>query len=216
MSPLIKICGLTRPADVAAAVASGADFLGFIIEVKSARRLSVAQGAALIAGAGAHTVAVTGDPSDALVADIKAAGFSHIQLHGDESLPRVAEIARSGLSVIKAVPVSSRDEVLHATEYSGAADLILFDAKAPAGSPVDAPRGGHGLSFDWSILSGQALPKRWALAGGLRPDNVAAAIARTNAPMVDVASGVEVQPGVKDAALIEAFIQNARSTQPTE
>ena len=216
MSPLVKICALTRPQDVAAAVSAGADFLGFIIEVPSKRRLSVAQGRALVDGVSVNRVAVTGDPSDALVSEIKAAGFTHIQLHGGESLARVAEIGRTGLSVIKAVPVSTREDVRFATEYSGAADLILFDAKAPKGSPSDAPRGGHGVTFDWTILSGVPLPKRWALAGGLNPDNVAQAITRTNAPMVDVASGVEVEPGVKDAALITAFIDNAKKRDRDE
>jgi len=212
METLVKICGLTRAEDVAAAEAAGADFLGFIVEVKSKRRLSASQGAALIKGVKTSTVAVTGDPSDQLVADIKAAGFSHIQLHGWETLARVAEIARSGLSVIKAVPVDSRDEVALATDYSGAADLILFDAKPAPGAPKDAPRGGHGLTFDWSILKGAAMPKRWALAGGLNPNNVSEAILRTKAPMVDVASGVEISPGIKDITLIEAFIANAKGT----
>jgi phosphoribosylanthranilate isomerase len=210
MDTLVKICGLTRAQDVAAAEKAGADFLGFIVEVKSARRLTVAEAAALIKGVKTNTVAVTGDPTDQLVADIQAAGFTHIQLHGWETLPRVAEIASTGLSVIKAVPVDSRDEVALATDYSGAADLILFDAKPAKDAPKDAPRGGHGLSFDWSILTGAAMPKTWALAGGLSPDNVTQAITRTNAPMVDVASGVEISPGVKDPALIEAFIARAK------
>lgn len=212
MGTLVKICGLTRSGDVAAAEAAGADFLGFIVEVKSKRRLSTHQAAALIAGVKTQTVAVTCDPTDALVADIKAAGFTHIQLHGKETLVRTAEIARSGLSVIKAVPVESRDEVALATDFSGAADLILFDAKAAPDAPKDAPRGGHGLTFDWSILKGAALPKHWALAGGLTPGNVAEAVLRTNAPIVDVASGVETSPGIKDTALIQAFIANAKGT----
>lgn len=210
MDTQVKICGLTRPEDVAAAQAAGADYLGFIIEVKSKRRLTVHQASPLIEYSTVNTVAVTGDPTDKLVADIKAAGFSHIQLHGEETLPRVAEISKSGLSVIKAVPVSSHDEVLLALNYSGAADLILFDAKAPPGSPANAPRGGHGVQFDWSILSGVPLPKKWALAGGLNPGNVSEAILRTKAPIVDVASGVETTPGIKDTSLIKAFITNAK------
>lgn len=210
MQTQVKICGLTRPDDVAVAVDAGADYLGFIVEVKSARRLSVAQAAALIEGVRINKVAVTGDPSDTVVADIKAAGFTHIQLHGFETLARVAQIARTGLSVIKAVPVDSRDDVALATDYSGAADLVLFDAKPPKGAPKDAPRGGHGLRFDWSILKGAALPKQWILAGGLDPDNLAQAIRRTHAPIVDVASGVEISPGIKDPALIKAFIAQAK------
>lgn len=212
MDTKVKICGLTRAEDVALAEAAGADYLGFIVEVISKRRLTVAQAAPLIESVNANTVAVTGDPNDALVADIKSAGFTHIQLHGFETLERVAEIAATGLSVIKAVPVESRDEVALATNFSGASDMILFDAKPPRASQENAPRGGHGLRFDWSILNGAAMPKRWALAGGLDPDNVPQAIRLTKAPMVDVASGVETAPGIKDPHLIKAFISQAKGT----
>ena len=207
MTAQVKICGLTRAADVASAADAGADYLGFIIAAKSSRMVSVDQAQQLIAGHQERAVAVTVDPDDALIAAIQAAGFTHIQLHGSEDLVRTAAIAATGLTVIKAVPVSTRDEVHLATEYSGAADLVLFDAKPPKGH---AQKGGHGLSFNWDIVRGAALPKRFALAGGLTPVNVRAAIAATRATLVDVSSGVEASPGIKDAALINAFIKEAR------
>ncbi|GHA83263.1 N-(5'-phosphoribosyl)anthranilate isomerase [Algimonas arctica] len=207
MDTQVKICGLTRAGDVAAAEQAGANFLGFIVEATSSRKLTLAEAAALITGVKAHTVAVTVDPDDALVDGIKAAGFSHIQLHGSETLARTAEIARRGLIVIKAVPVASADDVTLATEYSGAADLLLFDAKAPKG---DTQRGGHGLTFDWSILGLAPTPKTFILAGGLTPHNVREAALKTRASIVDVASGVEASPGIKDATLINAFMEQLR------
>lgn len=203
METAVKICGLTRAEDVKAAEAAGASLLGFIVEAASSRRLSLTDAAALIRSASKPTVAVTVDPDDALVAGIKSAGFTHIQLHGSETLARTAEIARSGLTVIKACPVSTPDDVKIATEYSGAADWLLFDAKPPKGS---GQKGGHGLSFDWSILRTAPTPKRFILAGGLTPDNVRKAATETRAAIVDVASGVESAPGVKDASLIQHFM----------
>ena len=208
MQPLIKICGLTRADDVSAAVSVGADWLGFIVEAPSSRRVSLADAAALIDGVSAPCVAVTVDPDDALVDRIVAAGFTHIQLHGRETLPRVAEIAaRTGLTIIKAAPVSNADEVKLASEYSGAADWLLFDAKPPKGADQ---QGGHGLRFDWDVLRGVPLPKRWGLAGGLHPGNVRDAIVSRRPALVDVSSGVERAPGVKGAALMQAFVEAVR------
>ena len=208
MSPLIKICGLTRRTDVDAAMAAGADWLGFVVEAKSSRRVSVADAAALVAGVDAPTVAVVVDPDDALVDAVVAAGFSHIQLHGDEALPRVAEVARrSGLVVIKAVPVATAGDIKLATEFSGAADWLLLDAKPPAG---DGQRGGHGTAFDWSLLRGAPLPKRWGLAGGLGVDNARLAVDGAAPALVDVSSGVEVSPGVKSPALMRQFVETVR------
>lgn len=207
METQVKICGLTRAADVAAAQAAGADFLGFIVEATSSRKLTLGQAAGLIASVKASTVAVTVDPDDALVDGIKAAGFTHIQLHGAESLARTAEIASRGLVVIKAMPVATADDVKLATEYSGAADLLLFDAKPPKG---ETQRGGHGLSFDWSILRAAPTPKTFILAGGLTPKNVREAAMKTRATIVDVSSGVEASPGIKDASLIRKFMEQLR------
>jgi phosphoribosylanthranilate isomerase len=204
MTADVKICGLTRTEDVVAARDAGAAMLGFVVAAQSPRRVELTDVAPLLAQAGdCATVAVTVDPDDALVAGIRDAGFTHIQLHGSETLQRTAEIARSGLTVIKAVPVETADDVKLATEYSGAADLLLFDAKPPKGSDQ---KGGHGLAFDWDVLRVAPTPKRFALAGGLSPDTVAEAVRVTRASIVDVSSGVEAAPGVKDAALIRAFM----------
>lgn len=207
MGTLVKICGLTRAGDVEAAIAAGADWVGFIVEAKSSRRLSLADAARLIRGVPVPTVAVTVDADDALVDGIKEAGFTHIQLHGREPLPRVADIgARTGLTVIKAVPVSTPDEVKLATEYSGAADWLLLDAKPPAGA---AQAGGHGQAFAWDILRNAPLPKRWGLAGGLSVGTAREALSLRPA-LVDVSSGVESAPGIKDAALMRRFVEAIR------
>lgn len=207
MTTQVKICGLTRPQDVEAAILHGASYLGFIVEAKSARKLSVAQAAklSLPAKSSIKTVAVTVNPDDALITAITAQMKpDFIQLHGDECVNRVAEIARlSKTGIIKAVAVATYEDMKTAEQYAGVADFILYDAKPPKGETV---RGGHGLSFDWNILTTAPLPKRWALAGGLTPKNAAEAIARTHAPILDVSSGVETSPGLKDATKIRAFM----------
>lgn len=208
MNTKVKICGLTRAEDIEAAILHGAAFLGFIVEAKSARRLSVVEATTLSlpAKASAKTVAVTVNPDDALITAITAQMQpDYIQLHGDESVDRVAEIARiSKTRIIKAVAVATAEDMKAAEHYAGVADFILYDAKPPKGEVV---RGGHGLSFDWNILTQSPLPKIWALAGGLNPDNASEAIARTNAPILDVSSGLEASAGVKDARKIQAFMK---------
>ena len=213
MNPHVKICGLTRPEDVEAAIRYGASFLGFIVEAKSARKLSVAQAAklSLPAKASAKTVAVTVNADDTLI-DAIATQMQpdYIQLHGDESVDRVAEIARKfSVKTVKAIPVSTPADMITAEQYAGVADFILYDAKPPKGETV---RGGHGLSFDWNILTASPLPKTWALAGGLTPENAREAVRRTNAPILDVSSGVDTSPGLKDAAKIKAFMEAVKGT----
>jgi len=206
----VKICGLTRPEDVEAAILYGASFLGFIIEAKSARRLSVDEAAklSLPAKESAKTVAVTVNPDDALIESIVIQMRpDYIQLHGEESVDRVAEIARRfKIKTIKAIPVSTPADMITAEQYSGVANFILYDAKPPKGETI---RGGHGLSFDWNILEASPLPKIWALAGGLTPENLAEAITLTRAPILDVSSGVEISPGFKDLGKIKAFMEQA-------
>ena len=208
MNTHVKICGLTRPEDVEAAIRYGASFLGFIVEAKSARRLSVVQAAklSLPAKSSAKTVAVTVNANDELI-DAIATQMQpdYIQLHGDESVDRVAEIARKfSVKTVKAIPISTPADMITAEQYAGVADFILYDAKPPKGETV---RGGHGLSFDWNILTTSPLPKTWALAGGLTPQNAAEAIRRTNAPILDVSSGLEASAGVKGARKIAAFMK---------
>ena len=196
-----------RPEDVAAAIAAGASYLGFIVEAASKRRVTVEQAARLSGPARGiiPRVAVTVNADDALLTRIMAdMAPDYIQCHGDETPARVAEITRKfNVKSIKAVAVITDGDMKTAETYSGAADIILFDAKPPKGSDV---RGGHGVAIDWNIIKRAPLPKYWALAGGLTPDNVAEAIATTNAPMVDVSSGVEASAGVKDASKIKAFM----------
>ena len=207
MTSSVKICGLTRPEDVEAAIRYGASFLGFIVEAKSARRLSVAQAAklSLPAKMSTKTVAVTVNADDAVIEAIATQMQpDYIQFHGDESVDRVAEIARRfKIKTIKAIAVSTPADMIAAEHYAGVADFILYDAKPPKGEDV---RGGHGLSFDWNILTASPLPKTWALAGGLTPENAAEAVARTKAPILDVSSGVEASAGIKDARKIKAFM----------
>lgn len=234
MSTRVKICGLRTEAALDAALDSGADLVGFVLYPRSPRNVSVAEAAALAqharAQGSAKTVTLLVDPDDALidqvVAEVKP---DFLQLHGHESLERVAEIRRrSGLSVIKAVPVATANEVTAALPYlaPGRASILMFDAKPPA-DPNALP-GGNGLSFDWRILDAarpiearpnEAHPDKalgqapFALAGGLTPENVAAAIALTGAGIVDVSSGVESSPGEKDPELIRRFLRAAKAAK---
>ncbi len=211
MEHQVKICGLTRVQDVEAAIECGADYLGFIIEAKSARRLSTAQAAALALPAKGiiPRVAVTVNADDTLISRIMSEmAPDYIQCHGDETPARVAEITkRFKVKTIKAVAIANQSDMITAEQYAGVADFVLYDAKPPRGETI---RGGHGLSFDWNILSGAPLPKLWALAGGLTPKNATEAIKRTNAPILDVSSGVEASAGIKDALKIQAFMDAIR------
>jgi len=208
METKVKICGLTRAEDVESAILYGANYLGFIVEAKSSRRLSLSDAAelSLPAKSSAKTVAVTVNPDDALIEDIVTQMQpDYIQLHGDESVDRVAEIARnSKTGIFKAIAVATAEDMKAAEHYAGVANFLLYDAKPPKG---ESARGGHGLSFDWNILSSAPLPKIWALAGGLTPENSVEAVARTNAPILDVSSGLEASAGIKDAAKIIDFMK---------
>ena len=211
MTPKVKICGLTRPEDVEAAIRYGADYLGFIVEAKSKRRLSVTEAAELSLPAKSiiPRVAVTVNADDSVIAAIiEQMQPDFIQFHGDERPAHLARINRDfGVRTIKALPISSAEDMTAAIAFSGFADYLLFDARPPKGEQV---RGGHGLAFDWNILRIAALPKTWFLAGGLTPDNVTEAL-KTGAPILDVSSGVEVSPGVKDHKKLYSLISLAKS-----
>ena len=208
MTPKVKICGLTRAQDVEAAIRYGADFLGFIVEAKSARKLTTAEAARLAAPAKGiiPRVAVTVNADDALLSRIMTEMVpDYIQCHGDETPERLADIAaRFKVKNIKAVAIATPTDMIKADAYAGAADFMLYDAKPPKGETI---RGGHGLSFDWNILTSAPLPKLWALAGGLTPENGRVAATKTKAPILDVSSGVESAAGIKDALRIEALIK---------
>ncbi len=190
-----------------AALVGGAAYLGFMIFPASPRNIALEDAAYLArpVGGRARIVAVTVDPDDALVDRIiQILKPDLIQLHGAEPPARVREVAlRSGVGVIKALGVAGPDDIAGARAFDTVAEHLMFDARAPA--DADRP-GGLGQSFDWSLLAGLRLARPWFLAGGLNPWNVAEAVRISGAPLVDVSSGVERGAGLKDPALISAFL----------
>jgi phosphoribosylanthranilate isomerase len=211
MPTKVKICGLKTEAALEAALAGGADYVGLVFFPPSPRNVTLAVAKALAdrARGRARIVALMVDPDDALVAQVAASVAPDlIQLHGYETPTRVAEVrARWGISVMKAVPVETAEDAHAARQFSPAADLILFDARAPADS---ARPGGNGAPFDWRTLLGVTEGIPFVLSGGLTPDNVAEAIRLTGATTVDVSSGVESSPGEKDPQLIRRFLRAAK------
>jgi phosphoribosylanthranilate isomerase len=208
---LAKICGLTTGPTVDAALSGGAAFLGFVFFAASPRNIDPAAAASLAAPARgrAAIVALTVDPDDALLERLaRELSPDFIQLHGRESPSRLAQIGRrySG-GLIKALPVSEAADLAIAGDYEEVADHLMFDAKAPPGAALP---GGLGARFDASLLKGRTFARPWFLAGGLDPWNVAEAVAQSGAPMVDVSSGVERGAGLKDPALIGAFLEAVR------
>jgi phosphoribosylanthranilate isomerase len=206
----VKICGLSTEETLAAALEAGADWIGLVHFPRSPRHLDLPRAAALSARARgrAERVVLLVDPDDALVrAAIEAVDPDLIQLHGRESPDRVAAIrAIAGRPVMKALGVATCADLAAIPAYA-AADRILLDAKAP---PDAALPGGNGRRFDWAILDGAALPPGTMLSGGLDAANVAEALARTGLGAVDVSSGVETAPGLKDLDKIAAFVAAAR------
>ena len=212
MIPLAKICGLSTPDAVSAALEGGAAYVGFVFFAKSPRNVTPEAAARLAAPARgrARIVAVTVNPTDAeLDAIVAALGPDLVQLHGRETPQRAAAIrARTRAGVIKALPVSGPADLDGAAAFEAAADHLMFDARPPAGS--DLP-GGVGATFDWDLLKNRRFTKPWFLAGGLTPGNISEAVHRSGAPLVDVSSGVETAPGLKDPRLISAFLAAVRS-----
>lgn len=212
MDTRVKICGLREPVHVAAAADAGAAYVGFVFFAKSPRNLSVpdARSLALLVPDGVAKVALTVNATNAELDAITASvPLDMLQLHGSESPERVAEIkARYGLPVMKAVGVAERGDLAQVDLFQTVADQILVDAKPPKDAVLP---GGNGLAFDWTLLLGRVWRRPWMLAGGLTPANVALAVRSTNARQVDVSSGVETTPGVKDESLIRDFIASARS-----
>jgi phosphoribosylanthranilate isomerase len=208
----IKICGLSTPETVVTAVTAGADFVGLVHFARSPRNVDPDAAGTLadIARGKANIVSLLVDPGDDLVADVIArVRPDFVQLHGHEPPGRVADIAlRWHIPVIKAVPVANASDAALAAAYRGIASLIMFDAKPMPG----ALPGGNGVAFDWSAIAGEADKGPFMLSGGLNAANVAEAISLTGAPIVDVSSGVESAPGVKDPDRIRQFIAAARSS----
>jgi phosphoribosylanthranilate isomerase len=212
MSVIVKICGLATEAGLDAALDHGADMVGFVFYEKSPRHVSLELAARLGERAGwrARKVLLTVDADDtSLAAAIAALDPALLQLHGSETPERVAVVrAQFGLPVMKAIGIGTAADLALVPHFASVADFLLFDAGP---GPQAKTPGGTGKRFDWSLLAGVKTKKPWLLAGGLNADNVAHALAQTGAPGVDVSSGVESAPGVKDPAKIAAFIARARA-----
>ncbi len=209
----VKICGLRTVADVMAAADAGASYVGFVFFPKSPRNVTIDEAAALAIEVpmGVAKVALVVNADDAFLDALTAkVPLDMLQLHGSETPARVAEVkARYSLPVMKAIGISTAADLEKIDTYAAVADQLLIDAKPPTDANLP---GGNGNAFDWQLLAGRKYwTKPWMLAGGLAMDNVASAIATTGATQVDLSSGVESAPGVKDPALIHAFIAAARA-----
>ncbi len=206
-----KICGLTTPETLDAALTGGAAFVGAVVFPRSPRHIQPLHAAALFerARGRAKIVAVTVDADDALLTEIALILRPDlIQLHGAETPERAAQVrtlTRAG--VIRALPVRTAADIDAAAAWEPVVDHLMFDARPPEGSALP---GGVGASFDWTLLAGRSFTAPWFLAGGLAPANVAEAMRISGAPFVDVSSGVESAPGVKDPARIAAFLNAVR------
>ena len=215
MAPLVKICGLSTEETLAATLDAGAERVGFVFFPRSPRHLSLARAAVLArrARGRAAIVALTVDAADAMLdAIVEAVGPDMVQLHGRETPDRVAALrSRLGRPMVKALGISAAADLDAARTYAAVADEVLLDAKPPAGAALP---GGNGVAFDWHLLAALDLPVPFMLSGGLGPRNVGEALRVTRAPAVDVSSGVESAPGVKDPDLIVAFIRAARGGTP--
>ncbi|RAZ75233.1 phosphoribosylanthranilate isomerase [Mesorhizobium atlanticum] len=210
----IKICGLKTDAAMAAALAGGASHVGFIFFPKSPRYVEPAEAGRLrVAARGkALAVAVTVDADDEFLDNIVAKMQPDmLQLHGSETPDRVAELkARYGLPVMKVFSVSEAADLERIQPFVGIADRLMFDAKPPKGSELP---GGNGVAFDWRILTGLDAGLDYMLSGGLNAANIGDALRLANPPGIDVSSGVESAPGVKDPALIEQFFRAVRAAR---
>ena len=209
---IVKICGIKDGAGFDAAVAHGADLIGFVFFAASPRAVTPAEARALSARhvGGPGRVGLFVDPTDAAIAAVlDACPLDLIQLHGAEDPARCAALrARFGVPVMKAIGVAEAPDLDALPAFAPVVDRFLVDAKPPPGAALP---GGNAAPFEWRLMAGRAVPKPWLLAGGLTPANVAEAICASGAPGVDVSSGVERARGVKDPGLIGEFIRAARA-----
>ena len=206
----VKICGIDTTAAIKAAADGGARYLGFVFFARSPRHLTLDAAATLAAAVpiGIAKVALSVNADDATLDEIvDKVPLDMLQLHGAETPDRVAEVrARYGLPVMKAIGTANEADLPAIADYAQVADQILVDAKPAETS--DLP-GGNGITFDWRLVQGRRWAVPWMLSGGLTPDNVAEAIRLTGANQLDLSSGVESAPGVKDPGLIQQFLHNA-------
>lgn len=211
MTTGVKICGLTTPETLDTALEGGASFVGAVIFPRSPRHIAPAAAATLFARARgrARIVAVVVNPDDALLAEIaQTLKPDLIQLHGSETPERAEQVrVLTGAGIIKALSIRTHEDFAPAVAWEPFIDHLMFDAKPVEGSVLP---GGVGARFDWSLLADRAFRQPWFLAGGLDPENVAEAVRISGAPLVDVSSGVESAPGVKDPSRIAAFLEAAR------
>jgi phosphoribosylanthranilate isomerase len=213
MSLAVKICGLATPEAVEAAVMGGAAYVGFNFYPKSPRHVTVSRAADLARLVPSRTrrCGLFVDPEDgAISAALKILPLDLLQLHGSEPPERCAALReRYRRPVIKAISIAGPEDVARAERWLGTIDYLLFDARPPAAP--DALPGGNGVAFDWRLLGRRSWPVPWLLAGGLNAENLAEAVGATHAPAVDVSSGVETAPGIKDPTLIREFLAAAKS-----
>ena len=214
MSISVKICGLTTPDAVDAAVTGGAAFVGFVFFPPSPRCLEPVDAAKLALRVPGHIakVGVFVDPPDVEIdLVLSEMALDIIQLHGDETPEQVAHVQQKfGLKVMKAISIAGESDILRAKKYETVADLLLFDAKPPKSMRHALP-GGNGLVFDWTLLGSRQWQCPWMLSGGLTSEMIGEAVKVSGARILDVSSGVETAPGQKSPALIKAFMAVANS-----
>lgn len=208
--PIIKICGIKSSEMLEATIEAGADMVGFMHFPKSPRHVEIEEIGMLISEARGRieTAVVTVNPDNSMIAEIAAFDPEWLQLHGTEQVNRVETIrAEGGVPIMKVLPIGAAEDVAMVKKYESVADRILLDAKPP----MKASRpGGLGIQFDWELLKALDPSLPFMLSGGLTPDSVAKAVKDVRPFGLDVSSGVESAPGVKDAGLIRAFVKNAR------
>ncbi|WRQ47505.1 phosphoribosylanthranilate isomerase [Rhodobacterales bacterium FZCC0083] len=207
----VKICGLTSPEAIKGAAQAGATYGGLVFYEKSPRHLSLAKAreVALAAPSGFAKVALVVNPQDAFLEEmLSQVPIDILQLHGAEQPQRVQQIKQStGLPIMKALGIATAQDLHKIDRYAEICDQLLIDAKPAPGAKLP---GGNGLAFDWQLLENHTWKIPWMLAGGLTPDNVAQAIRVTQARQIDVSSGVESAPGLKDMDKMRNFVAQAR------
>ena len=208
----VKICGLSTPETLQAAIDAGAAYVGFVFFEKSPRNVTISLAAQLVKSVprNVKTVGIFVDPTDAFLNSVlESVSLDIIQLHGHESPQRTAEI-RKLAPVMKAISVSTPKDIIKAKSYFNAADMMLFDAAPPKDSKTDLP-GGNGISFDWSFVSNMECPLPWMLSGGLGIHNIKEAVSTAKPRIIDISSGVESAQGIKSIPKIKALIKTVKA-----